>query len=137
MTAHMLMTVLLVLAGSGCSVYKAATQPGPADLQGLGIGSPRAEVISRLGPPKYSDTDDRGRRQDALEFVSGLHQASKARIIAYLAADVFTLGLAELVLWPVELTVMERATCAAYVTYDERQKVESWRVVQKAGVQGC
>ena len=91
----------------------------------------------RLGAPKFSDTDPQGRKQDTFEFQSGLHQASKARIILYLAADVFTLALAEFILWPMELTVMERATCTVFATYDADHKVESWSVSQKAGVQGC
>ena len=128
---------LVILAYSGCSVYKASTQPGPADLTGLGIGSPRQEVITKLGAPKFSDTDPQGRKQDTFEFESGLHQASKARVILYLAADFFTLTLAEVILWPMELTVMERAKCIAFVTYDPTQKVETWKVTQKDGVQGC
>ena len=129
--------VLVILAHSSCSVYKASTQPGPANLTGLGIGSSRGEVITRLGAPKFSDTDSQGRKQDTFEFESGFHQASKARVILYLAADVFTLTLAELILWPMELTVMERAKCLAFVTYDQSQKVEIWNVTQKDGVQGC
>ncbi len=94
-------------------------------------------VITKLGPPKFSDADPEGRKQDTFEFTSGLHQASKARIIPYLAADIFTLGLAELILWPIELTVMERATCIAMATYDQSHKVEVWNLSQKDGVQGC
>jgi hypothetical protein len=129
--------VLILLAGSACSVYKAATQPGPADLEGLGIGSRRAEIINRIGPPRFSDVDQQGRREDSFEFQSGFHQASKARIIPYMAADLFTLGLAELILWPMELTVMERATCKAFVTFDQTNKAETWQITQKDGVQGC
>lgn len=126
--------VLVILAHSACSVYKAATQPGPADLTGLGVGSPRQEVITRLGAPKFSDTDPQGRKQDSFEFQSGLHPASKARIILYIVADIVTLTLAELILWPAELTVMERATCTAFATYDQSHKVETWHVTQKDGV---
>lgn len=84
--------------------------------------------------------ENSGRRQDTFEFQSGLHQASKARVILYLAADVFTLGLAELILWPMELTVMERATCIGIAIYDQSQKAESWVVRKKSsegGVQEC
>jgi hypothetical protein len=126
--------VLVTLAHSACSVYKAATQPGPADLTGLGVGSPRQEVITRLGAPKFSDTDPQGRKQDSFEFQSGLYPASKARIILYIVADIVTLTLAELILWPAELTVMERATCTAFATYDQSHKVETWHVTQKDGV---
>jgi hypothetical protein len=66
-----------------------------------------------------------------------MHSASKSRIILYVAADVFTLTLAELILWPMELTVMERATCNGFATYDQSQKVEAWKVSQKDGVQDC
>ncbi len=101
------------------------------------MGSRRVEGISRLGAPKFSDTDQAGQKQDTFEFQSDLHQASKARVILYVAADFFTLCLAELVLWPMELTVMARASCVAVATYDPSQKVEAFAVTQKDGVQGC
>ena len=136
------LSVLLMLGSllffqNACSIYKASTQPPPADLQGLGIGSSRMEVIQRLGPPKFTDTDSLGRKQDTYEFYSGMHQASKARILLYLAGDFFTLGLAELIFWPMELTVMEKATCNALAQYDSEKKVETWKLSQKEGVQGC
>ena len=132
-----LMLVSFMFTQSACSVYKAATQPPPADLQGIGVGTPRQELLQRLGAPKFSDTDPQGRKQDSFEFLSGMHGASKARIILYLAADLFTLCLAEIILWPMELTVMETATCNGFATYDQSQKVETWSVSKKDGVQGC
>ena len=135
--AIMLMLVSFMFAQSACSVYKAATQPPPADLQGIGVGTPRQHIIQRLGAPKFSDTDAQGRKQDSFEFQSGMHGASKARIILYLAADVVTLTLAEIILWPMELTVMERAVCNGFATYDQSQKVETWNVSKKGGVQDC
>lgn len=131
--------VLIVFGFSqmACSVYKAASQPGPADLQGIGVGTPRTILISKVGAPKFSDTDSQGKKEDMFEFESGMNQASKARVILYMAADVFTLCLAEVILWPLEMTVMERAKCNAVATYDGQQKVETWNVSQKDGVQGC
>jgi hypothetical protein len=129
------LVVIIMLTNSACSVYKAVTQPPPADLIGLSIGTPREEVIGRLGVPKLSETDPAGKKHDLFKFESGLSQGSKARIIPYLAADAITLGLAKLILWPMELTVLERAECIAKVTYDESQKVENWVVYEKAGVQ--
>jgi hypothetical protein len=73
--------VIVAILGSGCSVYKAASQPPPADLQGVGVGMPRPILISKIGSPKFSDTDQQGRKEDMFEFESGMHQASKARII--------------------------------------------------------
>ena len=40
--------LLICISLSGCSVYKAASQPGPADLSGIGVGTPRQIIISRL-----------------------------------------------------------------------------------------
>ena len=122
---------------SACSISKAANQPPPADLLGLGVGSPRQEVIQRLGTPTFTDTNAEGKKQDSFEFQSGMHGASKARIILYVAGDLITLGLAELIFWPLELTLMKSATCNAFATYDASQKVEVWSVKQKDGVQGC
>ena len=127
----------LMLTQSACSVYKVLTQPPPADLAGIGPGTARQEIIMKLGAPKFTDSDSQGKKQDTFEFQSGMHGATKLRAILYLAADVFTLTLAELILWPMELTLMERATCTGLATYDQDQKVETWKVGQTSGVQGC
>lgn len=134
----MILISTALISLSGCSVYKASTQPGPADLSGIGIGTPRQVVISKLGPPKMVDADANGNKQDMFEFQSGMHQATKARVILYLAADVFTLSLAELVLWPMEMTVMESASCTGLATYDSKLKIESWNVTnKKESAQDC
>jgi outer membrane protein assembly factor BamE (lipoprotein component of BamABCDE complex) len=125
---------------SGCSVYKVVAQPGPADLTGIRPGTPRQELIGRLGAPVMVDTDQHGRKQDVFQFQSGFHHASKLRAIPYLAADVFTLTLAELVLWPLEITAMEAATCSGMATYDGSLKVMTWSVTKKNesnGMQDC
>jgi hypothetical protein len=77
------------------------------------------------------DTDAKGHKQDIFEFSSGMHQATKVRVVLYLAADVFTLTLAELLLWPLEMTLLESATCTGIATYDLNLKVQSWSVEDK------
>ncbi|HWG96314.1 MAG TPA: hypothetical protein VN647_04445 [Nitrospira sp.] len=137
----MLILVSLMLVQNACSVAWALKQPPAKDLEGLGIGTPRQQLIDRLGIPKLSETDPQGRKQDMFEFQSGMHQASKLRIIPYLAADVFTVCLAELILWPMEVMVLKEATCNAFATYDSSQNVETWRVnkASQSGLeaQGC
>lgn len=132
-----LVALLIPWAHTGCSVYKVASQPPPADLAGIGVGTPRGQLIAKLGAPKFSDTDSQGQKQDTFEFESGFHSASKVRIIPYLAADLVTLGLAELILWPLEMTLMDKAKCIGTATYDPTQNVSAWTVNKKAGVQGC
>jgi len=135
---RLMFLVVIALSMSSCSVYKAATQPGPADLAGIGVGTPRQMIISRLGAPKMIDTDVKGNKQDIFEFQSGMHQATKVRVVLYLAADVFTLTLAELILWPVEMTLLESATCTGIATYDAKLKMESWMVTdKKSSAQNC
>lgn len=137
----MLMLGSLMLVQSACSIAWALKQPPPRDIEGLGVGSPRDQVVGRLGIPKLSETDSQGRKQDMFEFQSGLHQLSKLRVLPYFAADFITLGLAEAILWPMELTVMKDATCQAVATYDASQHVELWRLnkVNQSGLeaQGC
>ena len=134
--------ILMVLMGiiEGCSVYKVLSQPGPADLKGIGPGTSRAELLSRFGAPLMVDNDSKGNKLDVFQFQSGHHQASKIRALPYLAADVFTLSLAELILWPIELTALETATCTGAASYDANLKVLTWVVNRKtdsSGVQDC
>lgn len=127
----------LSLTLPGCSVYKAATQAPSVDLTGIGVGTPRVEVIGRLGAPTTASVNPNGSKEDIFSFVSGFHSAAKARIILYLAADFITIGFAELILWPLELTAMDAAKCTAYATYDQAQTVEVFKVTKKDGLQGC
>ena len=136
-TLVILTLCLFLFVHNACSISRAANQPPPADLQGLGVGTSRLEVIQRLDAPKFSETDAEGKKQEAYEFQSGMHGASKLRIIFYLAGDIVTLGLAEFIFWPIELTLLKSATCNATVTYDTSQKAETFHLSQKAGVQGC
>jgi len=130
-TTNLTSALIISACLSGCSAYKALSQPGPADLSGIGIGTPRQEIFSRLGAPKMVDAAANGDKQDIFEFQSGMHQASKIRAVFYAAADVFTFGLAELILWPVEITMLESATCTGIATYDSKLKVESWYISNK------
>jgi hypothetical protein len=133
----LLILTFFVLTQVACSVSAALKQPTRANIEGIGPGTPRTEVITRVGVPKLTETSPDGKKEDHFEFQSGFHGASKLRAIPYLAADIFTLGLAEIILWPIELTLMKDATCNGFATYDSTGKVETWQVVQKSGVQGC
>ncbi|NDE57294.1 MAG: hypothetical protein EB071_10530, partial [Gammaproteobacteria bacterium] len=134
--SRLILLMMLVSLLEGCSVYKALSQPGPADLKGIGPGSSRAELLSRFGAPLMVDNDSKGNKLDVFQFQSGFHQASKIRALPYLAADVFTLTLAELILWPIELTAMETATCTGAATYDGNLKVVTWVVNRKTDSSG-
>ena len=124
-------TAGFALLVTGCSVYKVLNQPGPADLKGIGVGTSRQELITRLGAPAMVDSDAHGNKLDIFQFQSGLHHASKIRALPYLAADVFTATLAELILWPIEMTALDATTCNGIATYDANMKVQAWSVRPK------
>ena len=122
---------LLCFSLAGCAAYEAAHQSGPVDLTGIGVGTPREVIISRLGVPKIIEMDVKGHKQDTFEFSSGMHQASKVRVFLYLVADVFTLTLAEILLLPLETTLLKSTTYVGIATYDSNFKIQSWIVTDK------
>jgi hypothetical protein len=130
-------TVLMVLFLSrvfaqGCSIYKAATAPPPVDVERVRVGSDRTDVISLFGTPKLTEVTD-GQRTDMFEFISGYSQASKSRILLYAAGDFFTLGLSELVFWPLELAVLQGTEGRAVATYGSDNKVQIVNITTKDG----
>jgi hypothetical protein len=125
--------LLMATAAPGCSIYKAATAPSSVPVNNVKVGSTRPEVMSVFGMPKSSDVAQANERTDVYEFIDGNHGASKLRIVPYVAADFFTIGLAELILWPVELSVLQGSEGRAVVTYDQENRVRTVLVTKKDG----
>ena len=97
--------ILLVLCFvSGCSVYMEATRPTPVDLGKFHPGDSRSSVTQELGSPVTTSKGAGGTICDLyLLYTKGYGVAGKAPIaVTELAADVFTIGLAEIVLSPTE-----------------------------------
>jgi hypothetical protein len=120
----MLRTMALLLIGgllTNCSIYMAATAPNPVPLEQLHAGMPRTHVIAVLGTPKTTEVVNE-ERIEMYEFIDGHPSASKLRIVPYIAADFFTLFLAELVLWPLELAVLQGSEGRAVVTYGQQDQ---------------
>ena len=131
---RLLMALLLMAtAAQGCSIYKAATAPPSVQVDRVKAGSTRFEVMSVFGTPKSSDVAQSNERTDVYEFTDGNSDAAKLRIIPYIGADFFTLGLAELVLWPLELATLQGAEGRAVVTYDQENKAKTVLVTKKDG----
>src|SRR4051812_8054872 len=116
--------ILMATATQGCSIYKAATAPPSVPIDTVKVGSTRAEVMSVFGTPKGSDMVQANERTDVYEFIDGNPDAAKLRIIPYIAADFFTIGLAELVLWPLELAALQGSEGRAVVTYDQENRAK-------------
>ena len=118
-------TVLIAMSlglSSGCSVYMASHQPDKKDTTLLKPGTPRSLVLAEFGQPVSSETME-GKHVDVFSFVQGSSQGAKTgRAFFYGVADVFTLGLFEVVSTPVE-SAMSGDKLMYEVTYDANDKV--------------
>jgi len=95
---------LAMTALSGCSVYMEATRPTPVDLSQFQPGDTRDSVVDKLGDPLSARTDASGASCDHYNLYTHGYGAGGKAGIAVLegAADVFTLGLAEVITTPTE-----------------------------------
>lgn len=94
--------LLLACTVAGCSVYMAGKQPDKKDFSVFEPGTPRGMVIAEIGAPVHTETDD-GAKIDYFAFTQGYSTVSKTgRAVFHGAADVFTLGLWEVVGTPTE-----------------------------------
>jgi len=98
------LATLLLTYAAGCSVYMEATRPTPVELDEYQIGQSRDSVLERLGAPESMAKESDGASCDFYRlYTKGYGAGGKIPIaIVEGAADVFTLGLAEVVLTPAE-----------------------------------
>ena len=116
----------------GCSVYCALTEPGPVDVDSVHVGSKETEVRAIFGNPKT--TDEHGKDTiESYEFVDGLPGWSKTRAVGYVAGDLFTVCLAEVIFWPAELALLNGQAGRAEVVYDPNLIAKEVVVTTKDG----
>jgi hypothetical protein len=63
----------------------------------------------------------------------GTDVASKSRILLYIAGDVFTIGISELVFWPLELALLDGTEGRAVATYGSDNKDQIVKITTKYG----
>ena len=120
----LVMVASVALLATNCSVYMAAKQPGKKDLSVLKEGTERGHVIAELGSPIHTEERPDG-RMDIYKFVQGYHGGVKAgRALFHGTADVFTLGLWEVIGTPVE-ALYDGTEVKVEVYYDSSDKVRS------------
>jgi len=116
--------IVMCVSFSGCAVIMATRQPSYKNLNCLNTGMPRDDVLAELGSPTSSETDADGNRVDIFQFKQGYTSGTKAaRALVHGAADVFTLGLWEVVGTPTE-AVFSGKDMATKVTYDKKNRVK-------------
>jgi len=113
---------LLAPSLAGCSVYMAANQPDKKDMGVLKAGTPRSMVLAELGTPVETTTRG-GAKVDLFTFTQGYSGLEKGgRAVLHGAADVFTLGLWEVVGTPIE-GYANGTKVSVEITYDREDRV--------------
>lgn len=121
---------LSVVPMSGCSVFMAAKQPTAKNIELFKIGTHRDALLAEFGAPLISEEND-GRKVEMFVFIQGYSMATKTgRVILHSVADVFTLGLWEIVGIPTELA-FNGSKMAFHVRYDESDHVDEVNVLRK------
>lgn len=116
--------IVCCMSFSGCSVVMAARQPDKKNIKRLTVGTPRDTVLADLGAPLTSEKDNQGNKVDIFKFKQGFDAPTKAtRALVHGVADVFTLGLWEVVGTPAE-AVFGGKDMAIKITYDENDKIK-------------
>lgn len=98
-----LICCLSLLCFSACSPVMEATRPDPVDLSQFATGESRVQVVEALGAPVAKVKNDDESCDVYKLYTRGPGDVGKGVIAAGEgAADVVTLGLAEVVLTPIE-----------------------------------
>jgi len=121
---HILLIVVStsLLLSAGCSVFMASKQPSKKDVGLFKVGIPRGLLLAEFGSPIHTEQKD-GKRVEIFKFVQGYSAGAKAgRAVFHGAADVFTLGLWEVVGTPTE-GAFSGDDIAYQVTYDKDDRI--------------
>lgn len=128
-----LLLLLIALTGfitSGCSVFMAVKQPDYKNMQVLDKGTSRSEVIAELGTPLLSEEKD-GKKKDLFVFKQGYGKGNKTlRAMFHGVADVFSLGLWEVIGTPAEAIANGREM-KIEVFYDEKEYVTQVNILNE------
>ena len=115
----------LAISLQGCSVFMAANQPSAKNVELFNQGTLRAQLIAEFGAPANTKTRPDGTACDIFTFTQGYSGGAKAtRAIAHGLADLFTLGLWEVVGTPTE-AVFSGDNVSYQACYDKNDRVNS------------
>jgi len=108
---------------SSCSVGMALSGEEELNTSILYPGVPRKAVISRMGEPASSDTDEEGNYIDTYILVKG-NEPSSTRAVVHGTLDVFTLGLWELMATPIEVIEGTETESRLVIYYDSEERIK-------------
>jgi hypothetical protein len=117
----------------GCATYTAVRIPGPVPDERVALGAHRSDVEVLLKAPPANEYKEGDGTIARYQYKDGPHQASKGRVVLYIAGDVFTLFLSELIFWPIEAYASKQTERIATAHYDGANQLESWAVDRPGG----
>lgn len=125
-----LFLIAVLLTQQGCAVFMAARQPGRKDTSLFKTGTSRSLLIAEFGAP--STTEERnGKKYEIFKFTQGYSGPAKVgRALFHGTADIFSLGLWEVVGTPTEM-VFDGTETAYEVSYDENNRVDNVNLLKK------
>ena len=115
----------LCSALTGCSPVMEATRPDPVDINQFAVGESRTRVVEVIGAP-LSNVSDNGNKCDVYKlYTRGPGDVGKGAIAAgEVVADVFTLGLTEVIFTPVEAATRNKQHTVTFC-YDGNDQLAS------------
>jgi len=119
-----LVYIALIFLLSGCAVFMAANSPTEKNDNLFAIGTSRNQLIAEFGGPISSVYDrETGYKTEIFKFKQGYSTANNvARAVFHGVADVFTLGLWEIIATPAEL-IIDGTDMAFEVEFDDLDRV--------------
>jgi hypothetical protein len=117
------MAACITVSSSGCAVVMAAKQPDYKNGELFKVGTPRGALLGEFGHPTATDTRPNGDKCDVFSFTQGYSGGAKAgRAFLHGVADVFTLGLWEVIGTPTE-AIFSGSTVGYETCYDKEDRV--------------
>lgn len=107
--------------------------PGPVPDESISLGTHRSEVEVALRAAPANEYSEAWGSTVIYKFKDGPPQASKARVVIYIAGDVLLLFLSELVFWPIEVYASNRTERIATAHYDTNNDLVGFNVNRKGG----
>lgn len=117
--------LVVCLLSSSCSVLMVANREGyRGDINVIQLGVQRSAVIAELGQPDNFTMLENGGYDDRYTLDPDAHRGVTKFFtgLFYLAADIFTLALTELIFTPVEIAFKDKLK-VYHLTYDNDGKL--------------
>lgn len=131
--------LVLLLSGAvlamqfACATYTAVKIPGPTHDEDFAIGMHRSQVESILAASPASEYKDGEGISARYDYRDGPHQASKGRVVLYIAGDIFTIFLSELIFWPIEAYARNQTKRVGTAHYDSHNRLTRLSVSRPSG----